>query len=206
MKNYKIYTLNDPITNEIKYVGQTCQSLKNRLKKHLNSKDKSYRTNWIKSLLLKNIEPTINLIIDNLNKDECNDLEKFYIKAFKENGIKLVNMTEGGEGSFGFKHSEKTKRELSKIRKELNTDERKEHLRICGIKQWENATEEEKLNNIINQPARKDILQCDMNGNIIKEFMSLRQIERELGYFRANISPCLKGISKKSYGFIWKYK
>lgn len=44
-----------------------------------------------------------------------------------------------------------------------------------------------------------------MDGEIIKEFISLREIERELGYFRANISPCLKGVFTQACGFTWKY-
>lgn len=206
MKTYKIYTLNDPITNEIRYVGQTCQTLNNRFKKHLRCKDKSYRTNWIKSLITKGLEPKIILIKEDLTKDECNALEKYYIKFFKDSGLNLVNMTDGGEGSFGFKHSEKSKKILSQLRKESNTEEHKNYLRLCGIKQWENATAEELLNNKLNQPNRKTILQCNMDGEIIKEFISLREIERELGYFRANISPCLKGLFKQAYGFIWRYK
>ena len=77
MENYKIYTLNDPITNEIRYVGQTCFKLESRLRGHLNSKDKSYRVNWIKSLNKKSLIPKINLVIENLTKEECNKyLEK----------------------------------------------------------------------------------------------------------------------------------
>jgi hypothetical protein len=44
-----------------------------------------------------------------------------------------------------------------------------------------------------------------MDGEFIKEFISLREIERELGYFRANITPCLKGEFKQAYGFVWIY-
>lgn len=206
MKTYKIYTLNDPKTNIIRYVGQTCYSLEDRLKRHLRAKDKSHRTNWIKSLKNLNLKPNIILIEENLTKEECNLLEKYYIKTFRELGVNLVNMTDGGEGSQGFRHSEQSKQLLSKLRRESNTEEHKNYLRLCGIKQWENATEEELLNNKLNQPNRKTILQCDMNGNIIKEFISLREVQRKLGYFRANISPCLKGKTKQAYGFKWIYK
>lgn len=41
--NYKIYTLSDPITNEIRYVGQTIKSLNQRLNQHLICKKNSYR-------------------------------------------------------------------------------------------------------------------------------------------------------------------
>jgi hypothetical protein len=121
IKKYKIYTLNDPITNEIRYVGQTIQKLENRLKKHLNAKDKSYRTNWIKNLNNKKLSPTINLVIEADNKEETNKLEMYYINLYKEKGYNLVNMTKGGEGSIGFKHKKSTKEKLRIIKKEYKT-------------------------------------------------------------------------------------
>lgn len=58
---------------------------------------------------------------------------------------------------------------------------------------------------MLNQCGRKDIIQYTISGEYIKTYKSLRQIERELGYFRANITPCLKGQFKQAYGFKWKY-
>ncbi len=208
MKTYRIYTLNHPMTNEVRYVGQTCQSLISRLNKHLyrlTKSDKSHKVNWIKSLLKEGLEPKIVLIIDGLTKEECNRLEKEYIKKYRESGISLTNMTDGGEGSFGFKHSEDTIKLLTELRNKNNTKEHRELLSKSAKKQWENSSDEYKLNNQMNQPNRRNILQCDLDGNIIREFVSLREIERELGYFRANITPHMKGKFKHAYGFIWKY-
>lgn len=205
MKTYRIYTLNHPITNEIRYVGQTCQKLENRLKQHLYCRDKSHKVNWVNSLLKDGLSPKIILLKDNLSKKECNMLEIFYIELYNNSGVRLVNMSKGGDGSFGFKHSAETKILLSKIRSDFNTPEHKEYLRLCGLKQWETATDNDKLNNILNQKNRKTINQFDLSGNFIKEYISLRQIERDLGCFRANISPCLKGVFKQAYGFSWKY-
>lgn len=41
------------------------------------------------------------------------DHEKFLILCFKDMGINLVNQTEGGEGSAGFKLTEETKSKIS---------------------------------------------------------------------------------------------
>ena len=203
---YKIYKLIDPISNEIRYVGRTVQKLSNRLKKHLRANDKSHRTNWIKSLVKKGIEPQIELICETNTFEDCCELEKFYIKRFKKLGFKLVNMTDGGDGSIGFQHSEKTILKLKKITQErMLNQELIKSLKNKGIKQWENKTEQEKLENQLNQKGRRNIKQLTIDGEFIKEFISLREIERELGYFRANITPCLKGVFKQAYGFIWKY-
>ena len=206
---YKIYTLNHPLTNEIRYVGQTCQELKSRLKKHLycinNKKDRSHRRNWIKSLLDMNLCPKIVLIEENLDKEKCDILEKEYIKKFKELGLNLLNMTDGGEGSIGFKHTKETKEKLSIIRKNNDSKEYRKKISMGVINQWNNLSDEDKLNNIVNQINRKNIHQYDLFGNHIEEFISLRKIERDKGYFRYSILRCLKGIQKEAYGFIWKY-
>lgn len=208
MKTYKIYTLNHPITNEIRYVGQTLYELKIRLRKHLVSKDKSYRTNWIQSLLKQDLKPKINLILDNLTKEESNYYEQYYIKKYKENGIDLVNLTNGGEGSYGYRHTEETKKLLSNIRKQ---QKEQNILKFNLINKKISKTKTPKIDidvystNVINQKGRRNIKQFTLDGVLVKEFISLREIERELGYFRANITPCLKGEFKQAYNFIWKY-
>lgn len=207
MRKYKIYHLIDPRTNEIRYVGQTVQTLENRLKKHLRSKDKSHRVNWIKSITNEGLEPIIELICETNTLDKCNELEQFYIKKYRDEGLKLTNMTDGGDGSIGFTHSEESKKKMRKVaNKRMSNPDVINNLKEKGLEQWENYSEEYKLQNKLNQKGRRNILQYDMDNNLIREFISLREIERELGFFRANITPCLKGEFKQAYGYIWKYK
>lgn len=207
MKEYKIYTLNDPLTNEVKYVGRTIQKLSDRLKKHLraivNESDKSNRKNWILELNTNNLTPTINLIDIAYSKEDANLLEIKYISFYKEKGLDLLNMTIGGSGSYGYKHSEET---LNRLKGKTFSEETKNKLSKIRKEEWEKKTDEEKLDNIISQKNRKTILQFDLENNLINEFLSLRQIERDLGYFRANIVPCIQGKFQQAYGYIWKYK
>jgi len=222
MKNYKIYTLNDPMTNEIKYVGQTCRTLQTRLTEHIrDAKNNIYKYRWIEKLKRNNLKPTINLIIDKLSKEECNNLEIRLIKEYKEAGHKLVNLTEGGEGTTGYKHinikygennhfygkhhTEETKKLLSEIRRKNTTPENRKLISELATERWKNASVETRNKNIINQKGRRTIHQLTLDGKYINEHISLRQIERDLGYFRANITPCLKGEFKQAYGYIWRY-
>lgn len=203
---YKIYKLIDPITNEIRYIGRTIQTLENRLKKHLKAEDKSHRVNWIKSLTKNNLIPKIELICETTTFEDCCELEIFYIKKYKKEGIRLVNMTDGGDGSIGFKHSEETIIKLKEsAKKRVQNYNYITTLKEHGLKQWNDKTENEKLLNKLNQKGRRNIKQFTLEGVFVKEFISLREIERELGYFRANITPCLKGEFKQAYNFIWKY-
>ncbi len=222
MRNYKIYTLNDPISGDVRYIGQTFRTLKTRLREHLRDKiTNQHKMYWIIKLSKLNLTPKIVLIKENLNKEECNRLEIEYIKTYKEAGYKLINITNGGDGTTGYKflsdrtgdknsfynkkHSEETKKFLSEIRGSLMTKENKEKLSKLAKERWSNIPEDIKMSNIINQKNRKDIGQYTLDGGFITKFISLRQIERDLGYFRANITPCLKGEFKQAYGYIWKY-
>jgi hypothetical protein len=53
---------------------------------------------------------------------------------------------------------------------------------------------------------KKAILQCDKQGNFIKEWLSGNEASTKLGICRGTISSCLKGKIKSAGGFIWKYK
>lgn len=117
MQKVNIYTLSDPETNEIRYVGQTVKSLNNRLSSHIwdCKRVKNHRTNWIKSILNRNLRPKINLL------EECTVLdyiekEKYWISQLKSLGYNLVNGTNGGEGMLGNKKSKET---IEKLKKSL---------------------------------------------------------------------------------------
>lgn len=99
MEKIYIYTLSNPLTNEIRYVGQTKhEDLSKRLSGHLKSKEKNHRTYWIKSLLKQGLKPKIELI-ESVDKEFGNQTEIFWISIFKWWGFNLCNLTEGGETS-----------------------------------------------------------------------------------------------------------
>jgi hypothetical protein len=51
----------------------------------------------------------------------------------------------------------------------------------------------------------KAILQCDKDGNPIKEWVSISEVERQLGFDHSALLRCCKGKYKSSYGYIWRY-
>ena len=92
---YYFYTLNCPITNEVKYVGRTV-NLENRLRNHIyeaKKNNRNKRERWIVSLLRKNLLPTMIVIwqgkltlTDAIKTEEL--LIKKYSKKFElKNGI-----------------------------------------------------------------------------------------------------------------------
>lgn len=66
---------------------------------------------------------------------------------------------------------------------------------------------EETKNKMKNHPNKsKIILQIELNGNIIADFHSLCEVQRQLGYEKASVSRCCLGKQKTAYGYKWQYK
>jgi len=111
--NTKIYVLTEP-NGEIRYVGKTSMSLLKRLGAHL-SKARKYARNghlgdWLRSILSTGHLPVISLIGEvegNGNKEEI-----AWIAYGKNEGWRLVNTTEGGEGSTGYRHTEEARKRI----------------------------------------------------------------------------------------------
>lgn len=123
MKTKLIYTLSDPNTGIVKYIGKT-NNLKKRLSSHLSNNHLSKRTkknNWIISLLRKNQLPIIE-VLDEVDSIDIDFYEIFYISLFKSWGFDLLNGTEGGDG---FDWTGKKHNKISKIKNRVNSPNRK---------------------------------------------------------------------------------
>lgn len=109
----KIYCLKHPDTQEIRYIGITSKSLKKRLSKHIDNakytKHNKHLCNWINSILKLDKLPIIELI-ELAQENAWQEREKYYISIFPN----LLNASLGGEGNFGFRHSEESKRKMGR--------------------------------------------------------------------------------------------
>jgi len=100
------------------YIGKTSYSLDERYKSHFYSLKKSKTLNhkiWNKSLSLGNIPEII--LLEKCDESNINELEKFWIEYFKFLGIKITNLTNGGEGVKGLVFTENHKNNLGLNRK-----------------------------------------------------------------------------------------
>lgn len=94
MNNY-IYSLTDPNTNEVRYIGKTSEP-KNSLKQHLSDKaDNPHKVNWINKLQRQGQKPIMEIL--EICGEEWQDRERFWIRLLSPL-CRLVNATEGGEG------------------------------------------------------------------------------------------------------------
>lgn len=55
-------------------------------------------------------------------------------------------------------------------------------------------------------PTSKPVLQYDLDGNFIKEWECMREVERVLGIQQSKISLCCQGKRNKTGGYRWAYK
>jgi hypothetical protein len=87
--NY-IYTLMDPVSNQIKYVGKT-DNISGVLESHLSeSKNKIKRIHfWIQGLLELGLKPIVEIIDEIESEIEPN--EQYWIGQIKSWGFDLVN-------------------------------------------------------------------------------------------------------------------
>lgn len=44
------------------------------------------------------------------------------------------------------------------------------------------------------------------DGEFVREWKSVMDVQRNLGYSKGNISSCCTGRYKYAYNFVWKYK
>lgn len=119
----------------------------------------------------------IELIEDNVPSNIVDEKERYYIKTYNTLVPNGYNLSTGGLSN-----------------KDINENTRK-YLR--------------EINLGINNPRCKQyILQYDLNNNLIAKYGSAREAGRALGNenkYRAIIN-CLKGKTKSSQGYIWKYE
>lgn len=114
MKKTHIYSLSDPITKQIRYIGKA-DNLRKRFNTHICDKSRTHKTNWINLLKSQNLSPIIESL-DEVNLSDWEFWEKHYISLFKSWGFKLVNGTDGGDGSNGRPMSQENKEKLRQYR------------------------------------------------------------------------------------------
>lgn len=207
-----IYTLSDPITNEIKYCGKT-KNIKERLIGHLKERKSNIdKINWIKGIKAIKLKPLLE-VIDEVDDENWDFWEKFWIAQLKNWGFELFNKTDGGEYSVtGFKHTDDAKRKISesqmgrkmsrewrenisKGRKGIKFSER--HIKNLALSHKGQIS----VNN-------KSIFQIDIKtGEILRKFNSITEAYKYLGIKEKSslISTACKGKVKIAYNYYWCY-
>ena len=104
---FQIYTLSDPRTEEVRYVGITKLELRKRLTRHVSLARRRpgyHVSSWIHQLLERKLRPVITLIETTDNPER----ERYWIQHYRSLGARLTNLSEGCEGQIGMERSEET--------------------------------------------------------------------------------------------------
>lgn len=89
----------------------------------------------------------------------------------------------------------------------VKTDNRKENLEYVNrsynlIHAYKNGLEKKQYNNI---KKSKPVNQYDLNNNLIKTWESINEIQRQLKYYKQNISRCCNKKINTAYGYRWTF-
>lgn len=214
MREIIVYTLSDPRNNHIKYVGITSRP-KRRLYEHLNDDENNKKSAWIKKLKSLELEP-IYEVIEKTDLLNYSLIEQYWISQFKCWGFELLNMTDGGEGSYGlvpwnkglkgvFKHSEESKLKMSHKRKGkipyIPSEETK--IKISNSKKGVKGhkwSEEQKIK--FKNSSGKKVYCYTLDGIFIKEYGSA--VDCKIDGFNSNaVSKVCRGVrnSHKNHTF-----
>lgn len=92
-----IYALCDPRTGEIRYIGKADNAAK-RLKRHIMDarRRKTPVYSWFKSLADHGLKPTV-VVLRKVRRDEWQQAERDEIAAARASGLRLLNVSAGGE-------------------------------------------------------------------------------------------------------------
>lgn len=112
-----IYALTDPRDKAIRYIGFTID-MQTRLYGHLTyaKRERTHKANWIKQLLALNLKPEMICLETGIG-DGWQEAEKRWIAHYRNVGLRLTNMTDGGDGVPGAKRSPETCRKISEALK-----------------------------------------------------------------------------------------
>lgn len=112
-RTWHIYTLTDPRTDAIRYVGWSFDVVR-RLNAHVSTAKNtvSHKSHWVRSLTSLGLRPIATVV-----ESGCGDwqeAEKRWIAHHLSIGTKLTNMTIGGDGTPGCIPSIATREKMSK--------------------------------------------------------------------------------------------
>lgn len=180
-----IYIIKNLITNKL-YVGKACY-----LRQRLNNHKWLLRHNRHVNVYLQrawNKYGEVNFkfdIIEYCEVDLLPEKENYWVNFYKANDDKFgYNLMIVGRKNHN--HSDETKQKMRKA--SLGKKKSKEHINNMKLSRY------------------KPILQYDLDGNFIKEWLGASQIRDMLGYNQSNITGVCNGLRKTHKGYIWKYK
>jgi group I intron endonuclease len=140
--------------------------------------------------------------------DECNlNSREIYWISFYNSVEEGLNLMYGGQGG---RHSQEVKNKKSKSmtgkKASLETKQKMSQSKKGHSMYNDEWKEKMKQKTWVSGTSSKPILQFDLDGNFIKEYVSCAEAKKALNTTSVSINNVLTGISKTAHGYKWKYK
>lgn len=191
--------------------------------------DSVLRTKLWKNIAAKGYE--VEILLDGIEYEDVLKKEQEFVLLYGRIDLKtgtLANLTDGGDGVRGYRHSEETKRKRSirltganhplfgknisaetrlKI-KNANTGKKRSQDVINKIILFHTGKKRspEACQRIKEATKVRPVLKYDLNGNFIKEYKSISEAAIDNNTIVSNISLCCQGGAKSAKKLIWRYK
>lgn len=190
-----IYVLTSPSGRQ--YVGKTEFSFRSRIEKYRNCNCKTQKKlyNAIKKYGWENFTYELYEIPNDPELISMMEIEMIELLDTYNNGY---NLTIGGEGMSGYKHTDESKAKISAAslgRK--HSDEAKS--KMSAAKTGRKHTDETKAKR--SKPVQQI---CKDTGTVIKTWPSAMEAGRN-GFNFGNICACCRGVRPQYKGHIWRY-
>jgi len=179
------------------------------------------RNNYWKKIVAKYGTPEVQILANWNTEEEAFSHEALLISCFRDMGFELANLTDGGDGTSGYKHTEehRKKNSLARIGKSGLWNKGRKHSeetkRKCGAKNvGKKLTEEHKkkiskhLTGNTYAVGNTNRLEYKIIGTNIQtgeqiEFIGAKAVNAA-GFQHANVIKCIYGKRKSHKGYIWR--
>lgn len=199
MKTGSIYGLTCICHGEVRYIGLTSRSLDRRLAEHLwEAKRKPYlpKHSW---MLKHGIDNVYGLLLeDNVPLTDLPSMEILWISLFDRS--RLLNLTIGGEGKFGYTHSKESREKMSMAKRGRTYDMSSKHklnvVKAINRRYADNTSKgpldnKAKLNYDLADDIRRMNADRKSQRSLSKEYnvslMTIQRILRNLTYVRPHV-------------------
>lgn len=185
------------------YVGITSQDVETRWRHGDNYRNSTYFKRAIRKYGWKNFKHEI--LFTNVEEERAKKLEIELIRHYKGLDISY-NLTNGGDGTNGYHHTNEYKQFKSQQMKEFfSTDKGKE---ICakGGKTNLGKKYNRKSGFTKGDYQVRTVCQYSLEGVLLNKFKSISDASRKTGANNCQIGKCLKGKALTAKNFIWRYE
>lgn len=197
-KETYIYKISDELGN-VRYIGKS-NNPRRRLYQHINDKSNLHKFNWLNSIIKRGSKPIIE-IIEKVSVDIWQEREIHWIAKFKEDGFDLINLTLGGEGGNGMKHTEESRQSMSKSKRGIKlSEEHRKSISEAVKKKAEESPNYNRSGNNLKQPIDRDLLY----QLYITENLSTTLIAQKLDCSEKKVWDNLQDYGIKKDKRIWK--